>query len=649
MKKLGVLTALVWLIAGSAMAQQDRSLQDMVLARRFDLVDQWLAAHPQATAMQASWAAQALWAQGRYEQADQLLAVAQDAMPSTVRPFSDLLRCLAAERGGRQQQAQEMAQKLEKSGSQLAGYFAALALSRLDPLHRVEHLESALGKTQSPQRRLTALRSLAQEGALSVQQAAELLTLDPQNELAQQIGLQHFRAGATNSQLIYALGQFFYRQKEDQQALELFEQVQKDSPFYLDSLYYVGVVLGRMKQFTQACDFYAKLLSIDQTRYVNGPVNRLVAIATNSVPESATKAKEILRNAEQKGNEKIRLAALSGLARAGDQDATQRLLTNFPQSNQAAELLWQQGFALWNRQAYQEAERCWAEAQTDDLENAARLLYWRAQAFLKLHNEPKAKELQQQAVRLYPLTYYGLLCGGWEQVKTRSKQTQPQIASVTELEQWGFLTHAKLVLEDEDDLPSKVRAAQLSLQLGLEADAFTLLRPFYRSLTTDQAHQAYIPLLWPRPYREMVVEQGQRFAVEPSLIWAVMRQESGFNPQATSWTGAGGLMQLMPGTAKDEEKRIGDGPLQRYDPRDNIKLGASHLSWLSKTFSQLREIIAAYNGGSGNVRKWNARFEGSEPDVWIEQIPFDETRDYVKKVLENLMIYRSLERDEHEL
>ncbi|MDR3264640.1 MAG: lytic transglycosylase domain-containing protein [Synergistaceae bacterium] len=139
----------------------------------------------------------------------------------------------------------------------------------------------------------------------------------------------------------------------------------------------------------------------------------------------------------------------------------------------------------------------------------------------------------------------------------------------------------------------------------------------------------------------------KKYGVENNFVWAVMRQESAFRPDAVSHAGASGLMQLMPGTAKDEAKRIG---LQKYDIRDvadNIGMGTSHLARLGQSFARADRIMAAYNAGSGNARKWLA--DGKQdltPDLWIEQVRFDETCDYVQKVSGNLEVYRLLYKTE---
>jgi soluble lytic murein transglycosylase len=136
------------------------------------------------------------------------------------------------------------------------------------------------------------------------------------------------------------------------------------------------------------------------------------------------------------------------------------------------------------------------------------------------------------------------------------------------------------------------------------------------------------------------------------------RQESEFNAAAKSPVGASGLMQLMPGTAKAVAKayKVKYLPKQLTDASYNAQLGEAHLRDLISSYSgSYIMTLAAYNAGGGRVQEWVKAFgDPRKPDVdpidWIERIPFTETRDYVKKIMETLQLYRSrLEGSEHAL
>lgn len=120
------------------------------------------------------------------------------------------------------------------------------------------------------------------------------------------------------------------------------------------------------------------------------------------------------------------------------------------------------------------------------------------------------------------------------------------------------------------------------------------------------------------PYGGLIYEKAKKYDVDPSLVVAVIEQESRFKPRARSHVGARGLMQLMPRTGRWM------GARDLYDPEQNIDAGVKYIKYLDKRFNgDLKKIIAAYNGGEGNVK----RYQGVPP--------FRETRQYVKKVMKN--------------
>ena len=137
--------------------------------------------------------------------------------------------------------------------------------------------------------------------------------------------------------------------------------------------------------------------------------------------------------------------------------------------------------------------------------------------------------------------------------------------------------------------------------------------------------------------------------IEQAFVYAITRQESAFDPAATSTSGAKGLMQLMPATAKIEAGKVGvDFDAGRLtDPHYNVTLGANHLSRLVENWNGSYILaIASYNAGPGNAKKWieafgDPRNSNVDPIDWVERIPFSETRNYVQRVLENLQVYRA--------
>ena len=139
-------------------------------------------------------------------------------------------------------------------------------------------------------------------------------------------------------------------------------------------------------------------------------------------------------------------------------------------------------------------------------------------------------------------------------------------------------------------------------------------------------------------------------AVEHSLVYGLARQESEFDPKAGSKVGAQGLMQIMPGTAKliSKQYRIPYAPAKLLgEPSYNVKLGAAHLGDLIDEYNGSYVLtLVAYNAGPRRVREWVAEYGDPrggkvDPIDWVESIPFQETRQYVQKVLQNTQVYRA--------
>lgn len=159
--------------------------------------------------------------------------------------------------------------------------------------------------------------------------------------------------------------------------------------------------------------------------------------------------------------------------------------------------------------------------------------------------------------------------------------------------------------------------------------------------------QAMVPLYYEDTVEEVSRDQG----VDPYLVAAVIRAESGFRPRAESPRGARGLMQIMPSTGAWIARQMGRPPLEPeelFDPEVNIAIGTWYLAHLHHQFdSEPVAVLAAYNAGQGNVRRWMSAGQGQmQATLELEDIPFPETRVYVERVMEYRETYARLYQDE---
>jgi soluble lytic murein transglycosylase len=164
-----------------------------------------------------------------------------------------------------------------------------------------------------------------------------------------------------------------------------------------------------------------------------------------------------------------------------------------------------------------------------------------------------------------------------------------------------------------------------------------------RCINTSERTKAEVDMAqrFPTPYRKEVQARAKEINLDPAYVYGLIRQESRFILDTRSSVGASGLMQLMPATARWTAKKIGldVASLQINDRDTNIVLGTNYLKLVLDDFGGSQTLAtAAYNAGPARSRKWR---EGPalEPAIWAENIPFAETRDYVKKVLSNATFY----------
>lgn len=192
-----------------------------------------------------------------------------------------------------------------------------------------------------------------------------------------------------------------------------------------------------------------------------------------------------------------------------------------------------------------------------------------------------------------------------------------------------------LVLTDDVDL---AHGAMIVAEAAGSAELAYKLQRMLRHFGVEVARASYPVPRWTPP---------GGFTADPALVYALIRQESNFNPKAVSSAGARGVMQLMPATARFVVRRtgVGDSSLHElYRPESNMLLGQQYLDMLLNDATvgpDLFLVTAAWNGGPGNVGRWTRDLTAiDDPLLFIETIPLSETRDFVERILANMWIYR---------
>lgn len=301
----------------------------------------------------------------------------------------------------------------------------------------------------------------------------------------------------------------------------------------------------------------------------------------------------------------------------------------------------------------------------------AKLLYFRGRALHRKSDAVGAREAWLEVLRVAPLEYPAL------QALSRLRDAGPE-ALQAGLAVLGDPSPGGSTRVELPDTPGAERAlvlARLGLgeaareelehadvsgwpavsvlnQAGLWAEGQKLLGSMtsaWRSEAPSATNRRRWENAYPRPFDSIIAPGEKSHGVPRLLTFAVMQTESRFDPGVTSWAGARGLVQLMPSTAKGVARKAGIEIAREemlYDPVLNLDLGMRYLGGLVGRFggSEAAAALAipSYNGGAGNVNEWMDERKGWDLDLFIEAIPFDETRRYTQRVLGRWFAYRWL-------
>ncbi len=317
---------------------------------------------------------------------------------------------------------------------------------------------------------------------------------------------------------------------------------------------------------------------------------------------------------------------------------------------------WTAGLLYWRAEKYAEAATHFKAAAdnpnvSDWMGSAA--AFWAARSFMTARDPKQVIGLLERAAA-HPRTFYGLLATrllghdlpfNWAPPAFKGDtlarlSENPRGRRTIALMQIGDTVRAEAELKD------LIRGADRPLLEGIHALAArgnmaSVAVRLDTLLYSDGG--GYDGALYPIP--DYIPVDG--FTVDRALVYALIRQESRFNPKAKSWAGARGLMQLMPGTARFVARSTGMRLRERsklYTPETNLELGQRYIEMLldeRDVSMNLFKLAVAWNGGPGNLRKWKRRTKYlDDPIFFIESIPSFETRTFVERVLTNFWIYR---------
>lgn len=332
-------------------------------------------------------------------------------------------------------------------------------------------------------------------------------------------------------------------------------------------------------------------------------------------------------------------------------------------------ILWSKAWAMYKMEDWQSALEGFQNLalETVDTSEKTRANFFSARCLTKLEKKDEAKKILESITQADFYSYYSLLAYDELGQKIPAFNSLKATAKFDFDKSMSFLTDKQkelfyaLINHDEIDLAERAALTMtdkpeqltvLGLELAARAQRFLPLFVAFAKLPVEQkqdiiAHRS--ELLFPRMYKSEVSEMASKTGLPQSLIYSIMRQESAFNINSRSSANACGLMQVIPPLAKQLARKYKldyKSSADLFNPQMNIKLGSFELSeQVKKQNDQYALVAAAYNAGPSAVSRWLKTRWRPKFDIvdFIEEIPYDETRLYVKVVARNHLFYDRLE------
>ncbi len=412
-----------------------------------------------------------------------------------------------------------------------------------------------------------------------------------------------------------------YRLKRYQEALEVFSKI--DSP---QAFYWKGLVLQSMEEEKKAVDTFVLLHKLNpKSRYARKSLFR--AARLHHLAENSGQAEKLYR----------------------------KVIKNHPGSEEALESSWNLGWILYTDGEYEKARESFSAHAWESGENRERFLYWYAAASEKADDKPGALFALGKLAESPEITYYSFLA----KIRLKEKPSLPATSSEKPLAnpfgdspavaKFLFFSKAGLpelalaeaaALEKQAKTKSrKIYLSRLYSQAGDYKNSVRLAEPFS---TSPRA----LRFSFPTGFEDDVKMCAKKYELDEFLVYSLIREESRFNTQAVSVSDARGLMQLLPQTAVETAGKAGFADFsvaQLFSPDINIELGCLYLSMLVDTYGHHFAVsLAGYNGGPTMAAEWYKKNGNLRADEFVEEITYEQSRNYVKKVIRSYAAYHAV-------
>lgn len=346
----------------------------------------------------------------------------------------------------------------------------------------------------------------------------------------------------------------------------------------------------------------------------------------------------------------------------GARSSFERVAERYPTTSYAARALLEVGTISWARGERAAAHQAFAQVAVryPQREEGSAGAYWAGRVEVERGDTASAHQRWRELIARVPHSYYAMVAArrlgqvAWAPAgpvtpAAVSDALRAAMSRAVLLETLGMATEQQfefdhLAAEADSSLAAVIALAQalhdhgqVSRGLGMAQRAFS---------RGAERTPALYRLLFPIPYAAVFHDQVEQRGLDPWLVAGLIKQESGFNPQARSAADARGLMQVLPSVGGQIARRLGISgwnAARLYEPEISLALGTHHLAEMLRQYPDPVRVLAAYNAGGTRVRRWENRpGVRDDPELFLEMIPYLETRNYVRRVLRNAEFYRSL-------
>lgn len=329
------------------------------------------------------------------------------------------------------------------------------------------------------------------------------------------------------------------------------------------------------------------------------------------------------------------------------------VIEKYPKREAARESAWNLGWMHYRKKEYAKALEAFSDRAWAGGKDRERFVYWYARAAERAGDKPGALFALGELAESPRITYYSALA----KMKLRENLPQsPPPAAAWSGNPFGknpahkkFLFFAKagiygLALGEAELLRPQAKTAAKRLYL---ASLYLQARDYKTSISLADGISSpeALRFSFPKGFEERVKFFSRKYALDEFLVYSLIREESHFDREAVSVSDARGLMQLLPSTALETAPKAGLSNFQAsqlFSPDINLELGCYYLSWLLEIFEGNFAIsLAGYNGGPTSAKTWHEKNGTLDIDEFIEEIPFEQSRNYVKKIIRSYAAYEA--------